>query len=309
MSIAAANSRPAAADKQFFNLSPASSRDERSSESLILSKATAVIPTEWPGYVQRSTTSRGSITAWLSVAAGPFLVLLLAASVLTGAAALRSFEYDEAYSLFLTSGIARPVWPVTPFTAGSVRQLYDGDASFASIARDLRQTDVHPPLYFWSLAVWRAIWGKSLFVARLYSVLCGLGALAAVAGIARCSGIPAAAAMMITLGCYGFAYTCAIARGFALAQMLALSGVLLALLAARQPPQRRTLCGANSLTAGMLLGAASFTNYLASFVGAATLLWLLIVRFRQPRIWVAATCGFLAAIPGVLWFFLAQHGS
>ena len=231
------------------------------------------------------------------------LILALSAGILIAAAWLRSFEYDEAYSFFVTAGTARPVWPAVPFTAGSVRAAFTGSASFASIAQELRQTDVHPPLYFWALHVWQMVVGHSLFVARMLSVLFGLGSLVLVGGIAREARIPANLAMLLTLGCYGFAYTSSIARGFALAELLMLSGVLLALIAARR-------CAAPvSCVAGLLLGAASFANYLASFAGGAAVLWLVVVRPRQPRLWLGAAIGLLVWVPADLWFFLAQRNS
>jgi 4-amino-4-deoxy-L-arabinose transferase-like glycosyltransferase len=231
------------------------------------------------------------------------LVLGLAAAVLIAAALLRSFEYDEAYSIFVTSGVARPLWPSVPFTAGSMRWAYTGSASLVSIARALRQTDVHPPLYFWMLHLWRAAIGESLFTARLLSVLLGLGSLALVGRIAGRTAIPPALAMLLTLGCYGFAYTNAIARGFALAQLLVLGGVLLALSAAQRRSTRFSLC------AGLLLGGASFANYLACFIGVATVLWLFLVQFRRWRLWGGAAVGLLAFVPADLWFFLAQRDS
>ncbi|HVC61923.1 MAG TPA: glycosyltransferase family 39 protein [Acetobacteraceae bacterium] len=193
-------------------------------------------------------------------------VLALAALVLGAVAALRGAEYDEQYTLFLTGGIARPVWPETPFPAGDVRALQAGHAGLAAIARDLRATDVHPPLYFWAVALSRRLTGGGLFAARLFSVLCGLAALAAVAVIARNVGVPPALAMLLTLGCYGFTYTGAIARGFALAQALTLWGVSV-LLAAEQRRWR-------AVAGGLLLGAATFANYLAVFVAVGALVTL-----------------------------------
>ena len=143
---------------------------------------------------------RGSSAVFEATHAAVALVLLLAAAVLTGAAALRGFEYDEAYSIFVTSAAPRPAWPVIPFSAGSVRSAYQADASLSAVARALRQTDVHPPLYFWALALWRRAVGSSYFAARMLSVLFGLGALAAIAGIARLVRIPAAPAMLFSLG-------------------------------------------------------------------------------------------------------------
>jgi hypothetical protein len=223
--------------------------------------------------------------------------------VLSAAAALRSFEYDEGYSIFVTAGVPRPAWPTTPFIAGSARGAYAVHASLPQIARELRRTDVHPPLYFWNLALWRSIAGEGPFAARMLSVLFAVGALAAVAGIAELAGVPPAAAMLFTLGCYGFAYTGVIARGFALAQVLSLCGVLLALVAVRESRAR------TALVAGLALGAASFANYLAVFVGAATLLWVAAVRLRTPRLWLTAGTGFALLLPADLWFFVAQRGS
>jgi uncharacterized membrane protein len=199
----------------------------------------------------------------------PLLPALVAAAlVLISAAWLRSAEYDEQYTLFLTAGIARPVWPAGAFPAGEVQRLQAGHATFAAIARDLRSTDVHPPLYFWTVAAWRALAGNSLFAARLASVLFSVVSLSLVAAIARLAGIPSVTAVLLTLGCYGFVYTGTIARGFALAQLLTLAGVALSLSA-----QRRA-SGPLALGAGALLGAATFSNYLATFVGGAVLVWL-----------------------------------
>lgn len=185
-------------------------------------------------------------------------VLLLAAAVLAGAAALRSAEYDEQYTLFLTGGVARPAWPQTPFAAGSVVAMQSGQAGLLAIARDLRRTDVHPPLYFWAVAVWRRAVGGGVLAARMFSVLCSLAALLAVGAMARSAGIPPALAMLFTLGCYGFAYTGSIARGFALAQVLNVAGVALLM-------RRR------HIASGFALGAAAAANYLAVFVALASL--------------------------------------
>jgi hypothetical protein len=62
---------------------------------------------------------------------------------------------------------------------------------------------------------------------------------------------------------------------------------------------------ASDLAAGLCLGAASLSNYLAAFVAGAVLLWLL----PRPHAWLAATVGFVAFLPADLWFFLAQRDS
>jgi len=225
------------------------------------------------------------------VTSGWCAVMLLAALVLTSAACLRGAEYDEQYTLFLTAGTPRPAWPRTVFAAGMVRPIQAGQASLASIAADLRATDVHPPFYFWAVSLWRAGVGPGLFQARLFSVLCGLVSLAAVGVIARRSGIRPLPSMLLTLGSYGFVYTNVIARGFAPAQALILCGVAI-LTGTRRWPSR--------LAAGVLLGAACCCNYLAVFgavaVGALAGGWLTL----------PAVAPFLALDA---WFFAAQHGT
>jgi hypothetical protein len=189
--------------------------------------------------------------------------LLPCAVVLCAAAWLRGAEYDEQYTLFLTAGVPRPAWPAAVFPAGLARMLQSGDSSVLAIARDLRVTDVHPPLYFWLVLLWREAFGHGLFVARLLSVGLGLGALALTGVIARAARVPAVWAMALTLGCYGFAYTSVVARGFALAEVLLLGGVACLLLGWRWW---------HFALAGALFGAATLTNYLALFAAGACLL-------------------------------------
>jgi Dolichyl-phosphate-mannose-protein mannosyltransferase len=214
-------------------------------------------------------------------------LLLVATFVLTASAWLRGAEYDEEYTLFLTAGSARPEWPDTAFPAGAVAIVQSGHATLAGIATDLRATDVHPPLYFWAVSLWREAFGPSLFAARMLSVLCGLVSLSLIGAIARRCAITPGVAMLLTLGCYGFVYTNSVARGFAAAQMLMLCGV--ALLLGRRP-----------LLAGLCLGAACCCNYLAAFVAVAVM---------------AASCPWVAPLTAVpflaldFWFFAAQHGA
>jgi hypothetical protein len=172
------------------------------------------------------------------------------------------------------------------------------EASLSVIAHDLRATDVHPPLYFWTVSEWRRRVGASLFATRMASVLCSVTTLCLVAWIARATAIPPVPTVLLTLGCYGFAYTGTIARGFACAQMLNVAGIAL-LIREKQRPNK-------ALIAGALFGAATFTNYLAAWVGCAALLHTL---RRRPIIIGAACLGFIVWLPMDLWFFVAQKQS
>jgi hypothetical protein len=240
--------------------------------------------------------------------------LVFAAVLLTAIAYLRTPEYDEAYSIFLTAGDPRPAWPTGVFHPADVRHLYAGTSSLAQIAHDLRQGDVHPPLYFWILEFWRRVFGPSWFAARMLSVVFTLGSLAALAWLARMMEIPVIPALLVALLAYGFAYTGIVARGFALAQMLNIFGVASVFWSTRQTnpviPAKAGIFllphGALALIGGLALGAASFSNYLSCFVGLAGLLWL---TLKHRRLLVPASLGFAVFLPADAWFFAAQRNS
>lgn len=229
--------------------------------------------------------------------------LLVAFLILSSAAWLRPPEYDEAYSLFLTAGDARPAWPAGIFRPEDVRSFYKGSSSLPKIARDLRAYDVHPPLYFWLLEYWRRLVGPGWFAARMLSVLLSIAGLAALAWVATLSEVPVATTLLITVLSYGFAYTGIVARGFALAQALNILGVALILLATRKRVRARTLGGA----AGLAFGAAAYSNYLAVFTCLAAFSWLALHRRR--KILLPAMLGFAVFLPSLIFFFLAQHSS
>ncbi len=222
-------------------------------------------------------------------------ILLAAAAVLTASAWLRGAEYDEQYTLFLTAGTPRPIWPERVFPAGLAADIQAGQAGAMQIAHDLRATDVHPPLYFWAAGAWRTILGSGLFEARLLSVCCALGALATVGHIAIRCGVAPNLAMGLTLGCYGFVYTGGIARAFAMAQFLTLAGLACTL------DQRK-----RGTPAGILLGAAVLANYLAVFAAGVVLLG---APASGRRGYCARIAAFLPFLGLAGWFFMEQRGT
>jgi hypothetical protein len=246
----------------------------------------------------------------------PPLILLLAALILTTIAYLRPPEYDEAYSIFLTAGDPRPAWPPTPFHPADVRPFYAGQSSFAAISQNLRTGDVHPPLYFWILELWRRHFGPTWFTARLLSIIFSLLTLATLSQAAKLAGVPVVPTILIALLAYAFPYTSTLARNFALAQLLNTVGLALTLAAY---PRHARECGHPRLTfslsaaAGLAFSLATFTNYLAIFIPLATLLWLKTRRPRPPVIPKKAGIFFLTGLtsflPLDLYFFLAQHAS
>ena len=289
-----------------------------------------------------SLLAAGGRFGWRAAA----LVLLLAAVVLTGAAAWRSTEHDEIYSVFVTGGIARPEWPSTVFTPAEVEEPFQVRTDAADTARLLRDTDVHPPLYFWALGAWRDLAGDGLLALRGLSILFALAAIAAWMAAAWRAGLPPVAVGVATALAYGFGYTGHIARGFALAHLLLALLSLAALEVWRREvarragggsrrkddgPEKRRLGGARrsgadraapewatlawAAFAGCAAGLACFTNYLAVFPAAAVLAWMALAAppprdwNRRVRIALAAALPFGLLLGAALYFFLAQKDS
>jgi hypothetical protein len=247
---------------------------------------------------------------------GACLVLALAIAVLGAAAVLRSAEYDESYSVLVTSEHPRPAWPRAAFTPAEAWAPFAGKVGPATIARHLRRTDVHPPLYFWVLGAWRHVAGDSLLALRLLSVALSAGAVAAWMAAAWRAGLPPLAVGLGTALAYGFAYTGHIARGFALAHLLLALTALAAVEAWRRRGQAASAV-AWAAAAGLAAGLASFTNYLAVFPAAVVLAWLVLAPSDGPglgwaarlRLALAAGAPFAALQAGNLHFYLAQAGS
>jgi hypothetical protein len=228
---------------------------------------------------------------------GISLALALGAVVLGMAAILRDPEYDEGYTAFVTSVQPRPSWPDTAFRVADARAAFRPAPAPWAIAGNLRRTDVHPPLYFWTAWAWRRLWGPSLTATRMLSVGFSLGALAGLAAIAAEAGLPIVPSLLLTLGCYGFVETGIVARGFAMTQCLLLLGLLLTLRAGRAT-------GGWSFAAGFVLGAACFTNYLAAFPAAAAAVWF---ARRRPQRLALMLLGLAPFILADLSFFLDQR--
>jgi hypothetical protein len=219
--------------------------------------------------------------------------LLTGLAILAAAANLRGSEYDEAYTIGLAAGHRLPEWPRTAFLAAEAKAMLTGSSTASSIAAALYRSDVHPPLYFWLAALWRACAGDTWRATREFSVLLSFAALALTGGIAKRLAIPAPLAILLTATMYGFAYTGSIARPYALAQCLCLAGVRLVLIARARA----------RAAAGIALGLACLSNYLALFPAAA-ILW----RLRKtPRQAFAVLLGMAPSLPAGAAFFLAQR--
>jgi len=125
-----------------------------------------------------------------------------------------SIWYDETITLLTVAGHALPNWSL-----GFGR--FEGSANFTRILTDLYRYDVHPPLYFWTVAIWRVWAGHSIESIRLLSavfIVASIWLLYRVASMfpMRWPAVPALI-YAISGAAIGYAYT---ARSYAMANFL-----------------------------------------------------------------------------------------
>lgn len=196
----------------------------------------------------------------------------------------RSIWYDETLSLLVVSGHTHPVWPTAPAPAAESRQQFSGSAPLSQIAGDLKRSDVHPPLYFWALSLWRRLFGDSLEAARCLSLFCFLCTIIWGYRFLREAGIkPALPIMLLYVTACNAVYMSGEARPYALAGMLLTIGMRCAYASVYKPfdsPVRRIWC---HLSLPLVLGLAFLTNYLTIFSAAAILVWHMALSMQVAR--------------------------
>lgn len=201
------------------------------------------------------------------------LVLITVAVRIPGVSS-RAIWYDEAITLLETAGNAVPQWSGLPVPAATQQQFMVGTPSFAEIARGLRATDVHPPLYYGLLSSWRRVAGPSIEAARLFSVLCSTASVILLYLLLRFSGFaqPMAPSLVYSLSSGAVHYGHE-ARNYALAMLFVAAASLCAYIAAKLDENRPTFFVMISSAMAACCGLAFCTNYLSVFPIFALLLW------------------------------------
>ncbi len=221
---------------------------------------------------------------------GAVLVLLAGVSALAlWNLARLPIWYDETITLLVLAGDPTPAWPTGIETAGALRAFLARDIGWGDIVPLLRETDVHPPLYYVAALAWSHVTGGGLVPLRLLSALCILSAGGLVALALRRSGAAAAtlAAMVFLLA--PMAQWAAInARGYAPAILLVTLVLVLILEevdAARRDRVSRLRVGTTAVAAAL----AFWTHYFAILITgpALAVLALFLVR-RRPATAAAA---------------------
>lgn len=197
--------------------------------------------------------------------------------------------YDETVTLLMTAG-----HPVPDIALGP--SLFKPTANLAKVLHSLYIWDVHPPLYFLILSVWRVVLGPSIEVARLLSLFCTLGTLAVLYRYAidlqlRWPSIPVVI-YALSGAALRYAYN---ARPYAFVTLLIVSSLLLARRRSNWTPLAAAACVA--------------THYFSALLIGPILLFECLSAWDTVRRWAVRTLGVFAALClPVLPFLLRQNG-
>lgn len=221
----------------------------------------------------------------------------------------RAIWYDEAITLLGTAGQAHPEWPSSVQRFDELKKLLSGTPSLQQIAADLKETDIHPPVYYWFLSLWRRTFGASLEMARLFSLLFSLGSILLLYRFLQIGDHPSPIlpAVAVTLSS-GSVFIGQEARAYALAQFFILASALFAYLTTDSKPYFRRWSFGLLFT---FFGALAFqTNYLALFPVGSILVWFIIVHGSKSKI-QALLFPFLTGMGCLIWYdtFRQQIGA
>lgn len=196
----------------------------------------------------------------------------------------RSIWYDDAITLLETAGNAKPSWPTIPEQARIAKNQFIGKPSLSKIAVDLKRTDIHPPIYYWILSLWRRLFGFSIETARMFSLFCSTVSVIILYFILKTAKFkrPFIPTIIYALS-FGAVHFGGEARAYALGELLILLGALFACLAIATTNKSEKKSKYFSIAMAVSLGFALLTNYLTLFPIVAIFIWFLCVRIFENR--------------------------
>lgn len=222
----------------------------------------------------------------------------------------RAIWYDESITLLETAGHANPTWSESPTPAAAQKALLSGHPPISEIARGLRETDVHPPVYYVSLSLWQRVAGPSIESARLFSVAWSIVSVALLYQLLLAAGFaqPWAPSLVFALssGAVHYAHE---SRNYSMAMCLVLAAALAAFLANKHSIDTKKFLLFSTCLA-ILSGLSFQTNYLSIFSIILILLWYVFWIQKERRIWAISAVMIAALITFLnLGTFKAQLGA
>jgi len=186
-----------------------------------------------------------------------------------------SIWFDEGLTLLITSGHGTLEWRL------GLAQ-FKPTTNLTRILSQLYTYDVHPPLYFWTLAIWRSCFGASLEIARMLSAIFIMGALILMYRFALQTPFRWPVVPVVIYACSAagvrYAYN---ARPYAMASFLVVLTLCLV--------QRK------SKWAGITAALCVATHYFAGLCVASVIAVACLLAMKLQRRWALLTSGSFVA--------------
>jgi hypothetical protein len=230
------------------------------------------------------STKASAIERWIVPA-----TIVLSAAIAWMHIRSESIWYDESITLLVTAGHS---------TLGADGLLdisvFRPTANLATIVAQLYQHDVHPPLYFCALALWRVALGPSLEVARAFSALFMLGTLWLLYRYAGWGALrwPSVPTIIYALSAAGMRYAYN-ARPYAMAAFL----ITLTLLLSQRKSRWTGVCAA----------ACVATHYFAALCVGPIVVIDCLIRWKSDRRWSLLTALSFLICCAPLLFLVTRH--
>jgi hypothetical protein len=202
----------------------------------------------------------------------------------------RAIWYDEAITLLETAGNAVPAWSAQPTPAASQKKLLVGSPTLGEVAAGLRETDVHPPVYYGLLSIWRRIGGESIEAARLFSVFWSTASVILLYLLLCAFGFyrPFWPSLVYSLSSGAVHYGHE-ARNYSLAMFFVMLATFLAYFFKQIDFNRRLHFWIITVSLAACCGLAFQTNYLTVFPIIALLTWCFMWAPMKQRMYVIPT--------------------
>ena len=202
----------------------------------------------------------------------------------------RAIWYDEAITLLETAGNPVPTWSALPTPAASQKKLMVGSPSLGEVATGLRETDVHPPVYYGLLSIWRQIAGESIEAARLFSVFWSTASVTLLYLLLHAFGFsrPFWPSLIYSLSSGAVHYGHE-ARNYSLAIFFVIFATVLIFLFNNTDFNKRLQFWIFTVSIAACCGLSFQTNYLTIFPIAALLIWCLAWTPKKQRRYVFPT--------------------
>ncbi|MCP5095602.1 MAG: glycosyltransferase family 39 protein [Chloroflexi bacterium] len=209
------------------------------------------------------------------------LLLIISIGVRLPGLFSRAIWYDEAITMLETAGNAVTTWPKEPVTAIDAKNQFVGSPTLQQIASDLRRTDIHPPVYYWLLSGWRQLFGASLEMARLFSLVASVGSVFTLYLLLQRGKVdyPIVPSMIYAIST-GAVYAGHETRAYALTVFFIGLAALFAYLSVETGKKRLIYAVGMAIFGGL----AFQTNYLALFPAGFVFLWFFVNQWSKSKL-------------------------